>query len=313
MITRRKFLTGGGALLASGVAAASYGIVIEPGLRLSIVRWPVAHPGWPAPMPPLLIAVLTDLHAMHPWMPVPRIERIVQAANELQPDLIVLLGDYVAGMARYRTGIVSIADWTAALRPLRARYGVHAVLGNHDWWVDPRGVRLGLEKVGIQVLENDAVKMQAGGRRFWLAGLGDQLAKRVRDRFVGVDDLDGTVARTMGDEDPVILLAHEPDIFVRVPPRVTLTLSGHTHGGQVLLPFIGRAVVPSNYGERFAYGHVVEGGRHLLVSSGLGVSGLPVRFMVPPEIALVTLGAPGTPRAYPAAATLRGAGCTSAV
>ncbi len=293
MITRRKFLTG--VLLASGVAAASYGILIEPGFRLSIVRWPVAHPGWPASMPPLRIAVLTDLHAMQPWMPVPRIEHIVQAANELQPDLIVLLGDYVAGMARYRTGIVSIADWAAALRPLRAPYGVHAVLGNHDWWVDPRGVRLGLEKAGIQVLENEAVKIQAGGRRFWLAGLGDQLAKRVRDRFVGVDDLDGTVARTMGDADPLILLAHEPDIFVRVPPRVTLTLSGHTHGGQVLLPFIGRPVVPSNYGQRFAYGHVVEGGRHLLVSSGLGMSGLPVRFMVPPEIALITLGAPDMP------------------
>ena len=117
----------------------------------------------------------------------------------------------------------------------------------------------------------------------------------MRDHFVGVDDLDGTVARTMGDADPLILLAHEPDIFVRVPPRVTLTLSGHTHGGQVLLPFIGRPVVPSNYGQRFAYGHVVEGGRHLLVSSGLGMSGLPVRFMVPPEIALITLGAPDMP------------------
>ena len=292
MITRRKFLLTGGALLASGAAAASYGIVIEPGFRLSVVPWQVAHPGWPASMPPLRVAVLTDLHAMEPWMPVRRIERIVEAANELQPDLIVLLGDYVAGMARYRTGTVSIADWTEALRPLRAPYGVHAVLGNHDWWVDPRGVRLGLEKVGIRVLENDAFKLQAGGRRFWLAGLGDQLAKRVRGRFIGVDDLSGTVAKMMGDDDPVILLAHEPDIFVKVPPRITLTLSGHTHGGQVLLPFIGRPVVPSKYGKRFAYGHVVEGGRHLLVSSGLGLSGLPVRFMVPPEIALVTLAAP---------------------
>ena len=293
MITRRKFLTVGATLLGPVAVAASYGIVIEPGFRLSISRWPLAHPGWPASMPPLRIAVLTDLHATEPWMPVPRIERIVQAANELQPDLIVLLGDYVAGMERYRTGTVSIADWTAALRPLRAPYGVHAVLGNHDWWVDPRGVRLGLEKVGIRVLENDAFKLQAGGRRFWLAGLGDQLAKRVGGRFVGVDDLDGTVAQTMGDEDPVILLAHEPDIFVKVPLRITLTLSGHTHGGQVRLPFVGRPVVPSKYGQRFAYGHVAEGGRHLLVSSGLGLSGLPVRIMVPPEIALVTLAAPG--------------------
>lgn len=282
-------------MLASGVAAATYGIVIEPGFRLSVVRWPVAHPSWPASMPPLCIAVLTDLHAMEPWMPARRIERIVSAANDLRPDLIVLLGDYVAGMRRYRTGTVSIADWTAALRPLRAPHGVHAVLGNHDWWVDARGVRAGLEQAGIRVLENEAFKLDARGRRFWLAGLGDQLAKPVRGGFLGVDDLDGTVAQTTGDEDPVILLAHEPDIFVNVPPRVTLTLSGHTHGGQVLLPFIGRPVVPSRYGQRYAYGHVVEGGRHLLVSSGLGLSGMPIRFMVPPEIALVTLSAQGAP------------------
>jgi predicted MPP superfamily phosphohydrolase len=295
MITRRNFLLTGGALLGSGAATVSYGVIIEPGFRLHTARWPIAHPSWPASMPPLRIAVLTDLHAMQPWMPVPRIERIVQAANDLQPDLIVLLGDYVAGMKGYRTDTVSIADWTAALRPLRAPYGVHAVLGNHDWWVDPRGVKRGLEQVGIRVLENEAFKLRAHGRGFWLAGLGDQLAKRVSGRFVGVDDLDGTVAQTMGDTDPVVLLAHEPDIFVTVPPRVTLTLSGHTHGGQVRLPFVGRLVVPSKYGQRFAYGHVVEGGRHLLVSSGLGLSGLPVRFMVPPEIALVTLGAPGAP------------------
>lgn len=293
MITRRNFLIGTGALLASGTATASYGLVIEPGFRLDLARWPIAHPEWPAPMPPLRIAVLADLHAMRPWMPVPRIEHIVREANALRPDLIVLLGDYVAGMRRYRTGIVSIADWTSALRPLAAPYGVHAVLGNHDWWVDPRGVRRGLENVGIRVLENEAFKLDAGGRRFWLAGLGDQLAQRVGDRYLGVDDLDGTIAQTMGDTDPVILLAHEPDIFVKVPPRVTLTLSGHTHGGQVLLPFVGRPVVPSHYGQRFAYGHIVEGGRHLLVSSGLGLSGLPIRFMVPPEIALVTLGARG--------------------
>jgi uncharacterized protein len=293
MITRRDLLITGGALLASSIATAGYGLVIEPGLRLHTARWSIAHAGWPASMPPLRIAVLTDLHAIKPWMPVPRIARIVQTANDLRPDLIVLLGDYVAAMRLYHSGTVSIADWAGALAALRAPYGVHAVLGNHDWWVDPEGVRLGLERAGIRVLENEAFKLDAGGRRFWLAGLGDQLAKRVRHRLVGVDDLDGTVAQTIGDTDPVILMAHEPDIFVRVPPRVTLTLSGHTHGGQVYVPFLGRPVVPSRYGQRFAYGHIVEDGRHLLVSSGLGVSGIPVRFLVPPEIALVTLGPSG--------------------
>jgi predicted MPP superfamily phosphohydrolase len=114
-----------------------------------------------------------------------------------------------------------------------------------------------------------------------------------RRGYHGVDDLPGTMAQISGDNDPAILMAHEPDIFVKVPARVTLTLSGHTHGGQVWLPFVGRPVVPSGYGKRFAYGHVVEKDRHIVVSAGLGLSIYPIRFMVPPEIALVTLTSPG--------------------
>lgn len=292
MLSRRQFLKASAAAFGVSAAGALYATAIEPGLRLTVARWRIAHPSWPRAFAPLRIAVLTDLHAVEPWMPIARIERIVEAANALQPDITLLLGDYVAAMRRFRTGLVPLADWTAALGALRAPLGVYAVLGNHDWWVDPSGVRRGLEKAGIPVLENAAVKFARDGRRFWLAGLGDQLAIPVPGGYRGVDDLAGTLAPTLADSDPLILMAHEPDIFVRVPPRVTLTLSGHTHGGQVRLPFLGRLVIPSRYGQRFAYGHIVETGRHLLVSSGLGMSGLPVRFMVPPEIALVTLGAP---------------------
>ena len=104
----------------------------------------------------------------------------------------------------------------------------------------------------------------------------------------GLDDLDGTLAQ-VSDDAPVVLLAHEPDIFPRVPRRVSLTLSGHTHGGQVR--FFGYApVVPSRYGNRYAYGHVVEDGRNIIVSGGLGCSIMPVRFGVPPEIVVVDLG-----------------------
>jgi predicted MPP superfamily phosphohydrolase len=293
MLTRRRFLQSAGGLLALGAGVGAYGVVIEPGLRLDVAQWQVAHRGWPGTMPPLRIAILADLHAVQPWMPVPRIERIVATANALAPDLIVLLGDYVSGMKRFRSGIVPIVDWSSALARLRAPLGVYAILGNHDWWEDPKGVRSGLEKGGIEVLENRAISLRDRSRRFWLAGLGDQLAIRTGRGYVGVDDLPLTLEPTIGDRDPVILLAHEPDIFVRVPERVTLTLAGHTHGGQVNLPFIGRPIIPSRYGQRFAYGHIVEDGRNLIVSSGLGLTGLPIRFMVPPEIGLVTLTAPG--------------------
>ena len=133
------------------------------------------------------------------------------------------------------------------------------------------------------------------GPAFWLAGIGDQLAYPLGfGRFQGVDDLPGTLAQIPEDGRPIVLLVHEPDIFPAVPARVSLTLAGHTHGGQVDLPFIGRPIIPSRYGQRYAYGHVVEDDRHLIVSGGLGCTGLPVRFGVPPEIVLVELGAPAT-------------------
>ncbi|HEY5167489.1 MAG TPA: hypothetical protein VII80_06785 [Pseudolabrys sp.] len=121
-------------------------------------------------------------------------------------------------------------------------------------------------------MENDAVLLGEPGRRFWLAGLGDQLAHWIGpNQFQGVDDLPGTLARVRSD-DPVILLAHEQDIFTRVPPRVALTLAGHTHGGQIRLQFMPPVKAPSAYGARFAYGHIVEQGRHVIVSGGLGTS-----------------------------------------
>ena len=153
-----------------------------------------------------------------------------------------------------------------------------------------------LEREGVPVYENDVVRLSHNGRPFWLAGLGDQIAfferrrKGVRRRnFEGVHDLDGTLAKVT-DDAPVILLAHEPDIFPRVPPRVSLTLSGHTHGGQVRM-FGYSPMVPSRYGNRYAYGHIIEDNRHLVVSGGLGCSILPVRIGVPPEIVMVDVAA----------------------
>ena len=173
-----------------------------------------------------------------------------------------------------------------------ARRPVVTILGNHDWWEDADMVRATLAANRIPVLENQSERLTtAGGAAFWLAGLGDQLAFfDGQGRLRGVDDLPGTLAGIPEDGDPIILLAHEPDIFPQIPDRVSLTLCGHTHGGQVAIPFLGRPIVPSRYGERYAYGHVVEDGRHLIVSGGLGCSRLPIRFGVPPEIVVIDLG-----------------------
>jgi predicted MPP superfamily phosphohydrolase len=218
------------------------------------------------------------------------VRQVVDAANALGSDLIVILGDYFA-THRFVTERVPHPVWAAELGRLKARLGVYAILGNHDWWYDIEGVRNALAAVRILVLENDAVLLDDRGRRIWLAGLGDQIAHWLGpSRFRCEDDLPGTLDRITTD-DPVILLAHEPDIFTAVPPRVALTLAGHTHGGQIVLPFMPSLWTPSEYGARFAYGHIVEQGRHMIVSGGLGCSKVPLRLGVPPEIVRVTLGA----------------------
>ncbi|WP_421725970.1 metallophosphoesterase [Bauldia sp.] len=292
MITRRTFLKGMGATVVAGVGMTTYAFGIEPRFRLQVTTYRLHPPRWPTNSEITRIAVVADIHACEPWMPEARIEEIVAVANGLEPDLTVLLGDYASGISRFRTGRVKAAQYAPILGRLRARLGVRAILGNHDWWSDAPGIRDALEGHGVPVLENRAERFDhADGSTFWLAGLGDQLAiPNGRGGFDGVDDLPGTLAQVT-DDGPVVLLAHEPDIFAEVPDRVGLTLAGHTHGGQVNIPFFGRPIVPSAYGERFAYGHIIDDDRHLVVSGGLGCSILPVRFRVPPEIVLVELGA----------------------
>lgn len=300
MISRRTFLKSIGALFLSGLGLGSYAFGIEPLLRMNLTRYHLSPPRWPRDLK-LKMAILADIHACEPWMTADRIRGIVEATNNLEADIILLLGDYVSGM-NLVTDYVHSSEWSSALSGLKAPLGVHSILGNHDWWEDktaqkfkrgPTIARKALENVGIPVYENDAVRLEKDGRGFWLAGLGDQVAfhnrsKRGHVRLTGIDDLPGTL-RQVNDDAPVILLAHEPDIFPQVPDRVSLTLSGHTHGGQVRLFGIS-PIVPSRYGNRFAYGHVVEENRHLIVSGGLGMSIMPVRFGSPPEIVLIELG-----------------------
>ena len=299
MISRRHFLRFLAGFGAFGASTAAYGVGIEPVLRLRIARYDLQPPQWPADFQ-LKIAVIADLHACDPWMTLEHVEAIVERTNALNADIIVMLGDYVAGH-RQVTRYIPAVEWAAVLAGLKAPLGVHAILGNHDWWEDktvqragqgPTRARQALEAVGIPVYENDVRRLTKDNRAFWLAGLGDQLAYLPASRFrpvrrIGVDDLAATLGKVT-DDAPVILLAHEPDVAVRVPKRVALQLFGHTHGGQVRL-FGWSPVVPSRYGNRLAYGHT-RTNCDVVVSGGLGCSIMPFRLGVPPEIVLVTLG-----------------------
>ena len=305
MISRRQFLKGLAAVSAGTAGFGGYAFA-EP-FRLSVTRYQVTPQNWPAGFR-LRLAVIADLHACEPWMPAERIRQIVSRTNALAPDATLLLGDYVVGGRLGRIGkSVPHDEWAGALGELKAPLGVHAVLGNHDWWEDaaiqlarsgPVRSRTALEAAGIAVYENDAVRLAKHGTPFWIAGLGDQWAFWPKARtarsfggrninYTGVDDLPATLAK-IDDDAPVVLMAHEPDVFPRVPQRVALTISGHTHGGQVRVAGFS-PVIPSRYGRRFSYGHIVEEGRNLVVSGGLGCSGFPVRFGVPPEIVLVDI------------------------
>lgn len=300
MLTRRGMLKAFGGLVAAGFSSSAYAVGVEPLLRLRTTTYRIVPPGWPQGQK-LRIVALADVHACEPWMSAGRIRDICGYANSLGGDITVLLGDYLSSM-RAVWGGVPPAEWATALSTLKAPLGVHAVLGNHDWWDDPDAQAAGggetfshraLRNAGIAVYANRAVRIETASGAFWLAGLEDQLALRPsrrwnRRRFIGLDDLPATLAQVT-DDAPVILLAHEPDIFPTVPERVSLTLSGHTHGGQVRL-FGYSPVVPSVYGNRYAYGHLIEDGRHICVSGGLGCSGLPIRFGSPPEIMVVDLG-----------------------
>jgi predicted MPP superfamily phosphohydrolase len=300
MMTRRAILKGVATVGLTGTGLGAYAFAIEPRFRLDITRYRLTPRGWPGDLS-VRLAVVADLHAGEPYMPPERIAGIVDRTNALGADAILLLGDYAAGH-RWQTRRVPPGEWAAILGGLRAPLGVHAVLGNHDWWDDavaqrrgegPVEGRLALERAGIPVYENDAVRLVKGRRAFWLAGLGDQIAFFAGrygrfQRFRGVDDLAGTLAR-ITDTAPVVMMAHEPDIFDRMPERVALTISGHTHGGQVRIAGYS-PVVPSRFGNRYAYGHIVERGRSLIVSGGLGCSKVPVRLGVPPEIVSIDLG-----------------------
>jgi predicted MPP superfamily phosphohydrolase len=299
LISRRGFFRFVRVAAISGLGIAAYGFGFENFRWPSITRYQVKPKLWPDGLE-LKIAVVADLHACNPWMTESRIRSIVETTNRLGTDLIVLLGDYSAGH-KFVYAPVHSNEWSAALAGLRAPLGVHAILGNHDWWddktVQEKGIgppygRGALDRVGIPVYENEAVRLTKNGKPFWLAGLGDQLAfwptrRRFPHRRVGVDNLTATLAN-VPENDAVILLAHEPDILPRVPERVSLVLSGHTHGGQVRL-FGWSPVVPSRYGNRFAYGHVREQ-CDMIVSGGLGCSIVPFRFGVTPEIVVVTVG-----------------------
>jgi predicted MPP superfamily phosphohydrolase len=244
---------------------------------------PLALPRWPAELDGLRVALVADVHAGMGHGTPARVTRIVDAVLALDADLHILLGDFVDstplgdGRARVRDVARELARLPRSV----------AVLGNHDWRAAGPAMGWALRDAGVPVLENDAVEVRAG---LWVAGLAD-----ARHRH---PDLEAALRKPPEDA-PVLLASHDPDLFPEVPGRVALTVSGHLHGGQVDVPWLRRPLTPTRFGDRYLAGHVVEGGRHLYVSVGLGTAGLPVRLGRLPEAPVLRLtgAAPRMPAA----------------
>ena len=262
------------------VCVVGWAFFIEPA-RLVVRQQTLAVDTLPSSLSGLKIAVLADIHAGAWYIDERKLRLIVERTNALQPDLIVILGDYISGGRRDHEMDPEV--FAPLLKDFRAPLGVYSVLGNHDWWFDGNRVRRALETNGIKVLENEVAKLDARGTSFWLVGLSDLWT---RPQLVTE-----TLANVPADA-PLIALTHNPDIFPQLPPGVSLLLAGHTHGGQVSLPFIGTVVTVSKFGNRYISGHILENGRHLFITTGIGTSIYPVRFGVPPEIVLLTIVSP---------------------
>jgi predicted MPP superfamily phosphohydrolase len=233
---------------------------------------------------PLRIAILTDLHIGSPFNGMHKLRDVVERTNASKPDVICILGDLLSngprGARSERPGFIGPEQVASELAKLRAPLGVFGVLGNHDNWLDHDRVAAALENNGVRLLEDKAERIETAAGSIWLAG--------VSDYWTRSHDIAAALAG-INDAAPIILMTHNPDLFPDVPDRVSLTLAGHTHGGQVRFPIVGTLVVPSRFGVRFTAGHIMEGGRHLFVATGIGTSILPVRFRVPPAIAVLTI------------------------
>ncbi len=220
------------------------------------------------------VAFLADLHH-GPFTSLSYIQTVVAMTNALQPDVICLGGDYIHRGSKY------IEPCIKALGDLTAPRGVYAVLGNHDHQHGAESTSRALAGSSIRELTNTGTWIENGGERLRLSG--------VDDLWNGTQDLDAALADAT-DSDACVVLCHNPDYVESLrDPRVSLVLSGHTHGGQAVFPVIGAPIVPSAYGQKYVRGLVQAPATQVYVTRGLGTITPPLRFCCRPEISLLTL------------------------
>ena len=253
-----------------------WGIFAEPNI-LVIRNIDISLKKWHSEHNSLKIVFLGDLHTKP--IDLDRLKRVVSKVNEQKPDIVLSIGDYVNGNSYKETLYPRVI--AKELGKIKSKYGFYTVLGNHDYDYNPLRIRKELEKNGIKVLENDTLPLDIEGKRLWLIG--------IQDFSVCHTHLDYNTEQVSDEENPVILLSHTPDVFPEVDERIELTLAGHTHGGQVIIPFYGPIYVPSKYGKKYSKGYFEEGNKKMFVTGGIGTSVFPIRFNNFPEIIILNI------------------------
>ena len=279
------------ALLGTAIAIGllmAYAYFVEP-RRFVVVEETIAVPHWDSQLNGFKVVAISDIHTGSNYAPVERLRLVVEKANEQNADVIVLLGDYVSESSRgRRRDIPEGADGTDlkipaneiadALQGFQARYGTYAIIGNHDWYHNEQKIHRELERVGINVLNNEIAEITVGDRSVRLWGLEDLW----KNRRVPSEPF-----TQISEKRNVIALTHNPDSLLSAPAGFSIMFAGHSHGGQINFPIFG-PFSPFN-DPRFMDGHAEVDGKHVYVTSGVGTSVIPFRWRVPPEIAVVTL------------------------
>lgn len=280
---RRRLYVGALALFTLVYALNIYAWLIEPN-TLVVRRVEIVSEHWQGA--PLRIGVMSDTHVASPHVDPARMGNIVARMNALRPDIVVLLGDYVGGSGRQERRApqdqADIAAGIATFAALNAPLGVVGIIGNHDRRYSRETIVRAMEEAGIAVLWDRNVTIARDGGEFTVAGLAD----------TGSREYDFPAALDGAPEGDTIVLSHSPDPFPEMPREIALMLAGHAHCGQVSIPLIGRPITRLRDGQRYACHRTDENGHTLYTTAGIGTSFLPVRFLNPPEIVVITLRGP---------------------
>lgn len=270
-----------------------YAYFIEP-RQFVVVQETLAVPNWSPSLNGLRIVTIADIHTGSNYAPPERVRYVLEQANALNPDVIVLLGDYVSeakwdrearsrpegsDRTELKIPVETIAE---SLRGFNAKYGVYAIIGNHDWYHNEQKIHRMLEEIaGINVLNNEIAEIYVNGEILRIWGIEDLWRNRQVPTANSYD--------LLAEKRNIIALTHNPDSLLSSPDGIAIMFAGHTHGGQLNWPFFGPKAVFND--PRFMDGHTVVDGKHVYVTSGVGTSVLPLRFRVPPEINVITLTA----------------------